>query len=113
VVTPIACALRRHHVVLVLLAVVAAVAAPRAQSREGVSPLPSHLCTALSYIPWSSRLSFFCSWPAMDDLALIPIPATATFSSERPPSGVYFVRVRAMSAQGVGASSSEVMLRIP
>ena len=53
------------------------------------------------------------SAPGLADLATIEVPGAATsFTTSRPPRGIYYVRVQGMNTCGVGAFSNEVQVII-
>jgi hypothetical protein len=53
------------------------------------------------------------SAPGLADLATIEVPGAVTsFTTSRPPRGIYYVRVQGMNTCGVGAFSNEVRIII-
>ncbi len=61
--------------------------------------------------PFSYRLEAG-SAPGLSNLATVPVGAT-TFSAAGVPPGVYYIRVRAMGAGGVGPVSNELVVAVP
>ena len=61
--------------------------------------------------PFSYRLEAG-SAPGLSNLATVPVGAT-TFSAAGVPPGVYYIRVRAIGAGGVGPVSNELVVAVP
>jgi hypothetical protein len=52
------------------------------------------------------------SAPGLSNLASLVV-ATPSFVTSGVPSGVYYVRVRALSAAGTGPASNEIVVAVP
>jgi hypothetical protein len=52
------------------------------------------------------------SGPGLSDLASVPVGST-TVAASGVPSGTYFIRVRAVTAAGIGSASEEIVVTVP